>query len=383
MLDEDQLFNMEEMSPAKYIEKQVIIYSSPFLLLLATVGNILVCLVMCRLCQVVWSSCVYIAILAILDLCIVYTWCGNEWLSEVGHIDISNMLTISSQSVCKVYNFILNSIYQMEKWLTVCLSIECFIAAKYPKRAFEMCTLSRAKAIILLLTVIMSCLNIHYFWTFSVINLKELSTELDMPDLLMCSFVEHGVPFSKVFQEVAYPIIDVLVAQVFPFTLVTLFCSLSIYYIKKGPRLADMMEDEWRKKYLLYPEGMNELKTAIIVIGFVSLLSLPKLLIICFRQGALESMEAEFKLDLAETITKMLEYIHLSAKFFILLCTCKHFRQELYRSLRSICRCRTNMGDTDPHKCHKNGKDIDPLTFQRRQNVIGSKLSSETEHTVV
>ena len=152
--------NMEENSTAKFVEKQIIIYGSPFILLLSTIGNLLVCIIMSRLCNLVWSTCVYIAVFAILDLSIVYTWCGNQWLFHVVDIDVSEKFITYSESVCKLYNFIVNCIYQMGKWLSVCMAIECFIAAKYPKRTTEMCTLSRAKAIILLLTVIIFLLEL-------------------------------------------------------------------------------------------------------------------------------------------------------------------------------------------------------------------------------
>ena len=184
--------------PEKTVADIIYIYVSPFLLFFGTLGNVFSVIVLQKLSQDVFSTCIYLALLAVVDLLVLYTRCGNDWLSNVAHIDLSNMLMVSSESICKVYPFVFNFVFHLSKWLLVSMAIEGFIATKYPEKVLTMCTLSQAKAVILMLTVLLVCVNIHYFWSFELVHLKEIAH----PNGLFCTFVKHGHQYSEEFQQV-------------------------------------------------------------------------------------------------------------------------------------------------------------------------------------
>ena len=215
----------------------IIIYVSPFLLFLGTISCIISLMVMYRLSHQVLSTCIYLCFLSIVDLMVLYTRCGNEWLRKVSNLDLSNMLMVSSESVCKVYPFVFNFIFHLSKWLMVCVAVEGFIATRYPEKADSMCSVSRAKAVVLLLTVVLVVVNIHYFWSFELIFLPELGD----PDAFFCTFAKHGHVQSELFQGVIWPMLDLLIAEIFPYCVVIICGAFMLAQIKSGT-LSDCLQ---------------------------------------------------------------------------------------------------------------------------------------------
>ena len=331
--------------PEKDAADFIYVYVSPFLLLLGSVGNFLSLLVMYRLSQRVLSTCIYLCLLAPVDLLVLYTRCGNEWLRRVSHHDLSNVLMLSSESVCKVYPFVFNFLFHLSKWLMVCVAVEGLIGSRYPERVEHMCSLFRAKAIVLLLTVLLVCVNIHYFWSFELILIQEAGQ-------YFCTFAKHGHGHSELFQEVIWPVLDILVSEILPlFTIITCVCFMS-REIYRGRHRGDSEHQIWRRRYQLHPAAMDQIKVCILVvcIHFV-LLTLPKFLYVILnhfidRYNLVEfSFQLEAQQMLAKCICDTLEFIFLSTKFVLYFCSSTHFREQCYDlfcQCNSCCCCKKN-----------------------------------------
>ena len=262
--------------------------------------------------------------------------------------DITNEILISSSSLCKVYTFAFNYIFHMQKWLLVCLSVECFIASKYPVRVSHMCTLSKAKAIVLLLIVILACLNIHFFWTFEVENVSG-QTEAYVyfgNKQFRCNFVSKGFQFSEVFEGLVWPITDIVTAQITPLAIITVTSSLAVYHMKFGSESTKSTQQAEHRKYLLYPNALRQLKMSFIVINLsYTILTIPRLAMTIYKVYLYHHSDNNLdvvtrsKLDLITAMTFFMEYVFLSIKFYVLIVGCKLFREKFIRLCKSICRC--------------------------------------------
>ena len=331
----------------RYVADIIYVYVSPFLLLLGTIGNLFSLTVMLRLSQQVFSSCVYLAILASVDLVVLYMRCGNDWLKNAVQVDLSNMLMVTSQSICQVYPFVFNFIFHLSKWMLVSLAIEGFIATKYPERVQAMCTLSRAKAVSLLLTVLLVCVNIHYFWSYKLNELKDSEHH----NGFLCTFAKHGHQYSEEFQEIIWPILDLLIGEVVPYCVVIACGSIMFVQMVKGKHKGDKQHQQWRKRYQLNSGAMDELKvTVLVVCVFYLLLTMPKFAYIVSRYviEKYELIEYSFQFDaqqlLAHAVCSTLEYCFLSFKFVIYLSTSTMFRREYCKLFRSLfCHCRNKV----------------------------------------
>lgn len=353
----DDYYNEEYFyEPAAEAAINIILYVSPFLLFFSTLGNILSCIVLCRLSYEVWSTCVYLAIVSLLDLFIVYTWCGNNWLQTVIHISVSDRLLLSSVSICKVYMFLFSAVLHMDRWMMVCLAVDLFVASKHPDRVSQMCTLSRTKSVILLVTVILVCINLHYFWTYEILNIRDLNPEVIQLENYTCAFVRQGIAHSEVFENVIWPVIDISLAQIMPLAIITMFTILTIIERVRGTALTDCNEENWRKKYLLYPNAMKQLKTSMLIVCILYILTLPKLILDisqkdwrqAFGNNSDEAVPDEYdislyaRLELLHTVFSFLEYLFFTVKFYILFFVCRQFRVECFNICGQICRCNNN-----------------------------------------
>lgn len=72
--------------PEKEVAEKIYVYLSPLWLVLGTLGNILSVIVLQRLSKTITSTCLYLAVLAVVDLIVLYTRCGNDWLAQIGKV---------------------------------------------------------------------------------------------------------------------------------------------------------------------------------------------------------------------------------------------------------------------------------------------------------
>ena len=327
--------------PERDVAINLYIYFSPFLLFIGTFGNILSVIILQKLSKKVVSTCLYLAVLAIVDLIVLYTRCGNEWLINMSHIDLSNRLMVYSESICKVYPFVFNFIFHLSRWLIVAMSVEAFISIKYPQNVVRMCTLERGRAVILLLTVLLVCVNLHYFWSFELVPLKNLS----LPPGLFCTFAKHGHQHSEEFQEIIWPVLDLLVAEVIPYVTVIICCVIMVIQMVRGKHKGDEYHRQWQAKYTLDSLAIDQLKvTFLIVCICYVLLTLPHFGYVLFKYlvEKHQLLESSFQLqaqeELAQAVCSTIEWFFLSSKFFLYLATSKRFRSEFVHLFRCCCR---------------------------------------------
>ena len=412
--------------PAIEHERRLIQCASPLLLVSATVGNLLAFIVMRRLYHEVHAHCVYLAIAAVLDTVILYIRCGNEWLKSVtpDERDVSFDIMHSSTVACKTYTFAMDFVNKLNYWLLVCLAVETYVSTR---RAASEATsaassagtckttisaaLSRTRAIILLVIVLLSCLNVHYFWTWDkVAPMDEDDAETaaaaggaDVAHYKLCSLLAEFKDFDLYNQ-----LINVmLLTDLLPPLLVIIFTLLAAIQLsraacrQRGETAA--RQASWQKRYVLYSHAIRQLKRVILSVNtlFVLLtlpMSLKHLHYAIARNvggGGDDSdddmtFKAETEQRLVDTVCQMLHYCFLSGKFFVYVTLCAQFRHELRAIFRSkhlsaddVMMTNVASSLTDDHACATGATPLLPTsTFYRASDVAATASGLSLNHNV-
>jgi hypothetical protein len=129
--DDVELYDLVEQQ-----EREIRKHTAPALLIIGTVGNVVSLVVLRRLSIDVMSTCLYLTVLCVTDLLVLYTRCGDEWLSIVFEKDGSYIAALQTRSdmVCKSLPFICGSVYFLSRWMMTATAIEGVIACRYPHR---------------------------------------------------------------------------------------------------------------------------------------------------------------------------------------------------------------------------------------------------------
>jgi len=76
----------------------------------------------------------------------------------------------------------------------IMMMMMCACYCSVPRR----CTLTNAKAVIMLLTSILICVNVHYFWSFDRVSVVLFEGE---PQTMACTFTQNELRQNVFFQE--------------------------------------------------------------------------------------------------------------------------------------------------------------------------------------
>ena len=94
-------FEVEEFIE-NIIVDNISVYVSPILLFMAAFGNLVSAIVMARLGFRTLSLCLYLAILAVVDMCLLIIRVGNVWAMHIWNQDLTNYILKQSNVSCQV-----------------------------------------------------------------------------------------------------------------------------------------------------------------------------------------------------------------------------------------------------------------------------------------
>jgi hypothetical protein len=146
------------------------LYYIPFIIFIGILGNILSCIVFLSTHLKMRSSSYYLAALASADLGFLATL-FMVWLSNNDGVQLFNK---NGWCQCVVYISSVSSFLSV--WLIVAFTVERFIAVQYPLHRPHMCTVARAKMIVLSLTLFSLILHSYSFVTAGIIQHDDMDT---------------------------------------------------------------------------------------------------------------------------------------------------------------------------------------------------------------
>ncbi|XP_061396480.1 cysteinyl leukotriene receptor 1-like [Musca vetustissima] len=149
----------EVLQTIEYIGNVLCFYYVPIIVGTGTIGNILSVVVFFKTKLRKLSSSFYLAALAVSDTCFLFGL-FIQWLNFMD-VHIYNR-----EYFCQFFTFFSNLACFCSVWFVVAFTVERFIAVMYPLKRQTMCTVRRAKMVLLGLTLL-GCLHCAPFWISS------------------------------------------------------------------------------------------------------------------------------------------------------------------------------------------------------------------------
>ena len=333
----------EKTFPERKAAKDIMVYGAPFLLVVGTIGNVVSAIVLWRLLRKVLSTCVYVFVMMPVDLVALYIRCGNDWLVHTADVNVRHIAMLSSKSMCKIYPFVEDLALHFTIWMTVAMAVETAIVTMKPKDLMKICTIDRARAVVMLLVVLMVCVSAHCFWTYALIKIERTSYQR-----LVCVTIRPGHQNTgDHFRRYVWPIMGILVTGLIPYLVIF---SCTVLTVTRRLRKRDevkQLENTW-KAYSVDSGVARQCQVAFSWLCVMHLvLYAPQLtfdiVYFCAHPVMMAmtrfSIDLDAKLELASGVSSFLLYVYLSCKFLVIMAVCKRFRQEFLDVI--MCRlCR-------------------------------------------
>ncbi|CAF1028063.1 unnamed protein product [Rotaria sordida] len=176
----DYIYNNHLVQIASRSEKFIL----PCLLLIGTTCNTLTFVVMRRGRMRHSSSCFYMAALAIADTFVLWIGCFNRWLELLE----KQRPILACNMCCKLGTFAFFFFADCSVWITVAMTFERYIAVSQPLRASQICTIKRARYILLNILIIFLLINAHFLWTFHLSSTESHCIPLNQQSLFLKYF---------------------------------------------------------------------------------------------------------------------------------------------------------------------------------------------------
>ena len=210
--------------------------------------------------------------------------------------------------------------------------------------------MSRARAAILFMTVILVCVNMHYFWSFDLVSVDGTPT-----GKLYCTFVKDSDQQSVFFQGNIWPLLDLFVAEVLPFVIVIVASVTTLATVARGEHRGNAAYRRWSQRYLIDPTAVEQLVVTFTAVGVACLvLTFPKFVFVVVKyvvekyhlyedfdlldeEQVRHCHEHEGRQNLANAVCNNAEYCFLSFKFFVYVALSARFRVEMRQIGRSCC----------------------------------------------
>lgn len=146
---------------ARKAAMMMIRYLFPVVVFVGTIGNTLSALVLVRQRMRTTSIYVYLLALAGADTLVLYVSAFKTWIRIVTGVELLHV----SDTACRCLTYLFVIGLHLSAWLIVLVTVDRFIAVWLPLRAIHICTVRRARLLIVALTIVLLVANSHIFWT--------------------------------------------------------------------------------------------------------------------------------------------------------------------------------------------------------------------------
>lgn len=270
----------------------------------------------------------YLAVLAIMDILVLYIGLLRMWVGNFS-IDVQH----TSNWMCKLVNFLGYVSSVTSVWLIIAVTIERFIAVKFPLKAPRMCDAHRARVVILGIIIIISFINLHILWSVELqYNSHNGST--------WSALCDAGVAHTVLVKDI-WPWVDAAIYSFVPFVIITLLNSLivrQVLYARK--RRSQMQHVELTSNCSNFVsklqakksnESNKKLTIMLLAVSFAFVLTtLPMNLLQIVSAFLGPVAHKRFaQMTLFRTIAELLMYVNHSINFFLYCATGRKFRRHV------------------------------------------------------
>ncbi|CAF3608406.1 unnamed protein product [Rotaria sp. Silwood1] len=184
-------------------------------LICGLIGNMLSATIMFRRSRRGLSSYFYLALLAIADICVLY----SGGLLSIFDIGFNYHPELYSKFSCRIGFYLRHLFTYLSAWLIVAVTFERFIVVRFPFQSIHICRMHVAYGITLIIFIFFSFYASHCFFTM---NLRPIIMQTDYgyhPDFIVCDLIKYQRLFSS---------IDLCFYSVIPSLLIIIFNTLII-----------------------------------------------------------------------------------------------------------------------------------------------------------
>jgi hypothetical protein len=312
-------------------------YIYPIFLFMGTVLTLPLIVLMYKFSYAVWSTCFFLAVTLVLDMVLLCVYCGNEWYLQVYEKSISVEILSMSNASCKVYTFFISFINYLSPWVMVVIAADMYVSMNYPHRIYKLCTRERAKAILLLIVVLLTFINLHHFWTF---GLTEKS--VGMPQLFRLCHLTYQDRTMEVFTEKVQPYFDFLFKNLIPFLVTSILLLLVLCSFFLRPRHQQKYHIQQLKDYFLEVEALLQMRylAVLLCVWFVIVFlckSMYEVMSLMFRDSTSIVLDYDTVVTIQLT-NNVLFYSFLSCKCLLFYVFSAKLRGNLLQSTLNVYR---------------------------------------------
>ena len=321
-----------ESRDATYYGDIVTLLISPLQLLIGLGGNAICAYVTYLAIDVLTPIASYATILAFVDSAILIVDVASEWLTLVIKADLNRDVISRSDTTCKTFYFLQHFLLHLASWMMVCMSIEVFRLTRRPK-LLNYFKSERIIDIFVLLLVVLSTLNVHYFWTYGVSSVQFKLAPSDEEKKPLCTFVAKNLQ-GYYEDESCKHILEQLhwiIADIVPVAIIVVFLGLLRHIRIRRTRTEQRDRKKPAAGALAVPDGRRELVERaywILLVMFVAF-KVPYMLAREVSDMAVVELRENPAWDLLLAILKAWSNVNFSCKIFIYACSWTFFAKEL------------------------------------------------------
>ena len=151
-------------------------------LVFGLIGNALSATIMFRRSRRGLSSYFYLALLAIIDICVLYTGCLSFLIETMFNYQIQ----LYSSIVCRLDFYIKHLFTYISAWLIVAVTFERFIVVRFPFQSIRICRMHIAYTISIVMFTVFGLYTSHCFFTINIFRVNLQTDEGYHPNHLVC-----------------------------------------------------------------------------------------------------------------------------------------------------------------------------------------------------
>ncbi|CAH1799714.1 unnamed protein product [Owenia fusiformis] len=314
-------------------------YMALVIIVFGLTGNVLSFLVMQFTSMNKTSSSIYLAALAIFDTGVLIVGLGRHW----ARVMFAYRIRQTHEWACKVHVFFTYLFIDLSAWMLICVTIERVILVYLPLRAKSICTKTKTKIVICLVTLFLVGLNCHLMFTLGqrdfIWNGKEVSNN--------CVYLEG---FDELHLKY-WPWIHASVASFVPFTVLLVSNTLIVLHlVKAATRRKNQMNVTGSKQ----DDATRSMTIMLVMISLLFLCFTSPIVILDvvippeFKQFPMLADKARQKL--IEPIVHLCMYSNSAFNFVMYCLSGKKFRdslRELFCGKKTTYKVPPNSGQTN------------------------------------
>lgn len=172
---------------AQGFKKWIITIIILLFLIFGLIGNSLSATIMFRRSRRGLSSYFYLALLAIIDICILYTG-GILFLFE---ITFNYHPQLQSNLLCRLSFYVQHLFTYMSAWLIVAVTFERLMVVRFPFQSIRICRIRVAYTITTIIFFFFSIYTAHCFYTMKLFHINLQTDTGYHPNYLVCDLTIH------------------------------------------------------------------------------------------------------------------------------------------------------------------------------------------------